>query len=61
MEIMDNLISLDEELIKNKKAKCPRCKEGIIRPVLPHQTNPTYFACDKCDEKVIFDRNVVVE
>ena len=30
MENMDNLISLDEELIKNRKAKCPRCKDGVI-------------------------------
>ena len=61
MEIMDNSILLGEELLKNKKAKCPKCKDGIIRPVFPHHTNPTYFACDKCDEKVLFEKNAVVE
>lgn len=61
MENMDNLISLDEELIKNRKAKCPRCKDGVIRPTFPHQTNPTSFSCDKCGEKVNFCRNVIVE
>lgn len=58
---MDNLILLDEELIKNREAKCPRCKDGVIRPILPNQTNPTSFSCDKCGNKVNFERNVVVE
>lgn len=61
MAIKGDHISLDEELIKNKKAKCPRCKDGVIRPTFPRQTNPTSFSCDKCGNKVEFCRNVVVE
>lgn len=61
METMDNSILLEEELLKNKIAKCPRCKDGVIRPTFPQHTDPISFTCDKCGGKVLFERNVVVE
>ena len=52
---------LDEELHIYKKARCIKCKDGIVTPTHPDAEHPYYFKCDKCDFWIHYDPPVTVD
>ena len=52
---------LNEDLFKYKKARCIKCKDGIVTPTHPDAEHPYYFKCDKCDFWIHYDPPVTVD
>lgn len=61
MEIMDSSILFENELLNKKKAKCPKCESGEVKPVFPGHKQIWDYACDKCGYKIHFEPMVIVE
>ncbi len=61
MEIMISSISLEEKLLRDGIAKCPKCEEGIIKPSFPEHKKIYDYECNVCGYKLHFEPAVVVE
>lgn len=58
---MSNSISFEEKLLKEGKAKCPKCDEGVISPKYPDHKKIYDYECNKCGYKLHFEPAVIVE
>lgn len=58
---MNNSTSLRDRISSGEKVVCPKCERGIIVPTFPDHKKHYDYKCDKCDYKVHFEPNVIVE
>ena len=59
-EIMYNSISFEEQLMKENKALCPKCKKGMVKPTFPKNKEIWDYKCDNCDYKFHFEKGEIV-
>ena len=61
MEILDSLILFEDNLLKNKKAKCPKCSNGVVKPVFPNHKEIWDYVCNECGYRVHFEKNTIID
>ena len=58
---MSNSISIDDRLLRDKTAKCPKCKKGYMKPEFPNHKKIYDYICEKCGYQIHFEPAVIVE